>query len=175
MKIFENNAINITQFQPDHKITMDVNYERINDEEEFDKFVENVMGYIFQRDFIIEDEYESNRNGSVSYYATFYPTDKDGDVKYKYLVFFRLSDHKSLFNKDSKLLRHQYHKDIARELKRSDDKHQEWIFRDIIIGTKAYPSYNNTLDAIADILADIQDGTYFEQQLLYIVVDIWLK
>lgn len=48
MKIFENNAINITQFQPDHIITIDVNYERINDEEEFDEFVENVMSYIFQ-------------------------------------------------------------------------------------------------------------------------------
>lgn len=86
-----------------------MNYERINDKEEFDEFVENVMGYIFQRDFIIEDEYESNRNGSVSYYASFYPTDKEGNVRDKYLVFFRLSDHKSRFNKDSKLLRHQYH------------------------------------------------------------------
>lgn len=94
MKIFKNNAIDITKFQPDHVITIDVNYERINDEEKFDEFVENVMGYIFQRDFIIETKYESNRDGFVSYYATFYPTDEDGNVRDKYLVFFRLSDHK---------------------------------------------------------------------------------
>lgn len=44
-----------------------------------------------------------------------------------------------------------------------------------MIRTKAYPSYNKALDAIADILDDMQDGTYFEQQSLYIVVDIYLK
>lgn len=180
MKIFANNTIDITQFQPDRIITIDVNYERVYDEnesltavssdisdsipkEEFDEFVENVMGYIFQRDFIIEDEHERNRDGSVSYYATFYPTDEDGNVRDKYLAFFRLSDHKSRSDKDGKLRRRNYHRAVARELKRSDDKHQEWIFRDIVIGTKAYPSYIKALDAIADMLDDMQDGTYFEQ------------
>lgn len=32
-----------------------------------------------------------------------------------------------------------------------------------MIGTEKYPSYNKALDAIADMLDDMQDGTYFEQ------------
>lgn len=98
MKISANNIIDITQFQSDHIITIDVNYERINDEveipiaaacgmyydtikEDFESFVEHVMGFIFQRDFIIENEHESNRSGFVSYYATFYPTDEAGNIR----------------------------------------------------------------------------------------------
>ena len=179
MKIFANNIIDITQFQSDHIITIDVNYLRVDDEEElqiaaasdisdsipkeeFDEFVENVMGYIFQRDFIIEDEHGSNRDGSVSYYATFYPTDEDGNLRDKYLVFFRLSDHKSRSDKDSNLRRRNYHKAIAKKFKRSDDEFQEWRFRDIVIGSKAYPSYNKALDAIADMLNKMKHGSYFE-------------
>lgn len=180
MKIFANNIIDITQFQSDHIIIIDVNYEKINDgveipvasasditdsipKEEFDEFVENVMGYIFQRDFIIEDEHESNRNGSVSYYATFYPTDEDGNVRDKYLVFFRLSDHRSHSDNGSNLRRRNYHRAIAKKFKRSDDEFQEWRFRDIVIGSRAYPSYNKALDAIADMLNKMKHGTYFEQ------------
>lgn len=62
--------------------------------EDFKEFVENVMSFISQRDFVIEDEHASNREGSLFYYATFYPTDKSGNVLDKYLVFFGLSDHK---------------------------------------------------------------------------------
>lgn len=180
MKISANNIIDITQFQSDHIITIDVNYERINDEveipiaaacgmyydtikEDFESFVEHVMGFIFQRDFIIENEHESNRSGSVSYYATFYPTDEAGNIRDKYLVFFRSSDHKSKSDFDSKMKRRNYHKSIAKKYKRSDDKNQQWRFRDIVIGTEAYPSYNKALDAIADMLNAMQDGTYFEQ------------
>lgn len=180
MKIFANNIIDITQFQSDHIITIDVYYEKMDGageipiaaasgmyydtvKEDFDSFVEHVMGFIFQRDFIIENEHASNRNGPVSYYATFYPTDEDGNVRDKYLIFFRLSDHKSRSDKDGKLRRRNYHRAVAKEFKRSDDKHQEWRFRDIVIGSKEYPSYNKALDAIADMLNAMEDGTYFEK------------
>lgn len=164
----------------DHIITIDVNYERMSDGEEipiaaacgmyydtvkedFESFVEHVMGFIFQRDFIIKDEHESNRNGSCSYYATFYPVGDDGNVRDKYLIFFRLSDHKSRSDFDSKMKRRNYHRAVADKFKRSEDRNQKWRFRDIVIGAERYPSYNKALDVIADMLDDMQDGTYFEQ------------
>lgn len=184
MKIF---ADRFTDIPKDHIIIIDVNYVPITEDEElqiaadtkipsykqpathgaiqeeFEEFVENVMGYIFQRDFIIEDEHESNRKGSLSYYAAFYPTDSDGNVMDKYLVFFRLSDHKSCSDKKGKIRRRNYHRAVANDFKRSDDKNQKWRFRDIVIGSGKYPSYNKALDVIADMLDDMQDGSYFEQ------------
>ena len=110
MKIFANKFSDIPK---DHIIIIDVNFTSITTGEElqvasakcfsnmnkyqvaneFHMFALNVSNYISDHDFIIEDEHQSNRDGSLSYYITFYPTDEDGNVRDKYLIFLRLSDH----------------------------------------------------------------------------------
>jgi len=180
MKIF---ADRFTDIPKDHIIIIDVNYVPITEDEElqiaadtkipsykqpathgaiqeeFEEFVENVMGYIFQRDFIIEDEHQSNRDGSLSYYITFYPTDEDGNVRDKYLIFLRLSDH------DIKWLSSRsknYHRDTANKFKRSQDKNQLYMFRNIVIDGEMFKGFASALDHVYDMCDKMKDGSYFE-------------
>lgn len=179
MKIFANNIIDITQFQSDHIIIIDVNFTPITTGEDlqvaaakcfsnmnkhqvankFHMFALNVSNYISDHEFIIEDEHQSNRDGSLSYYITFYPTDEDGNVRDKYLIFLRLSDHdiKGLSSRSK-----NYHRDTANKFKRSQDKNQLYMFENIVIDGEMFKGFASALDHVYDMCDRMKDGSYFE-------------
>lgn len=174
---------NITSFIPKtHIIEIEVNYSEIEEiseveiaasnkipkikqytqeelEDKFTTFSLNVLNYISDRDFIIEDNHPSNRDGSLSYYITFYPKDEDGNIRDKFLIFLRLSDHS--INNLSKRSRN-YHKRTAAQFKRSDDKTQKYMFENIVVDGIKCKGFASALDKIYDILDDMEDGSYFE-------------
>lgn len=179
MKIFASNIIDITQFQSDHIITIDVNFAEVANsevlkiaaskhlsnlnkyqvEDKFRTFSMNVLNYIDDRNFIIEEHHASNRAGSLSYYITFYPTDEAGNVRDKYLIFLRLSDHniKDLSKKSMK-----YHRDTAKKFKRSSDENQLYSFENIVIDGKRFKGFMSALEYIHSLLEQMEDGSYFE-------------
>lgn len=173
---------NTTQFIPkDHIIEIIVNYSEIEESFEiaasndktpkiktyskeelknkFNTFSLNVLNYIHDRGFIIEDNHPSNRNGSLSYYITFYPTDEDGNIKDKFLIFLRLSDH-NINNLNKRSL--NYHKRTAAQFKRSNDKTQKYMFENIVVDGVQCKGFASALDRVYDILDDMEDGSYFE-------------
>lgn len=137
--------------------SLDEDFESLK--ERFHTFALNVSNYVTDHDFIIEDEHPSNRNNSLSYYITFYPTDEDGNVRDKHLIFLRLSDHNinNLSDRSRK-----YHKNTANKFKRSQDKNQRYIFENIVVNGHTCKTFASALDTIYDILDDMQDGSYFE-------------
>lgn len=177
MKILANK---FTDIPKDHIIIIDVNFAPITTGKElqiaaakylnnmnkyqvadkFNMFALNVSNYISDYDFIIEDEHRSNREGSLSYYITFYPTDEDGNVRDKYLIFFRLSDHdiQKLSDRSRK-----YHRRTAEKLKRSQDEKQLYSFENIVIDGKKFKGFISALEYVDSILKQMKDGSYFEQ------------
>lgn len=126
----------------------------------FQTFTLNVSNYISDYDFVIEDEHPSNRDGSLSYYITFYPTDDDGNIRDKYLIFLRLSDYsiKGLSKRSR-----NYHKNTAKKFKHSDYDRQLYLFENIVVDrNKEFKSFTSALAHIDNILVSMKEGSYFE-------------
>ena len=137
-----------------------LNFTKEHLQSRFQTFALNVSNYISDYDFVIEDEHPSDRGGSLSYYITFYPTDNDGNIRDKYLIFLRLSDHnlKGLSKRSR-----NYHKNTAKKFKRSDNSRQLYIFENIVVdGDKEFKSFASALNHINDMLDCMKDGSYYE-------------
>lgn len=128
--------------------------------EEFQTFVENVLSILDQYDFIIEEHHESNRNNSLSHYITFYPTDEDGNILDKYIIFMRLSDHNIAGLRDKSK---GYHKNMAKKHRRSDRKRQKYTFEKIIIRNRGFPSYFAAIDHLYDMFDSMEAGSYYSK------------
>lgn len=59
----------------------------------YEDFIANVFGFVGSHEFKGVD-YEYSPQSDTSHYIWFYPTNKDGSIADRYLIKFRISDHK---------------------------------------------------------------------------------
>lgn len=125
--------------------------------EEFWSFVESVLGAVEQRNFVIEDKHKSNRQDSLSYYITFYPTDENDEILDKFCIFLRLSNH-SIQHLNQKSRR--YHQSQAKKFKRSDSKYQNFMSVNVSIDGKVWSNYGDALDYLCNKFDNMEEGIY---------------
>lgn len=117
--------------------------------EEYTDFIINALGVFDSHDFEILDEHTSNK--SDSYYYTLVKKDQVENMRYKYILFVRLSDHAN--RKESESAKKTYYAHRADELKQPATKSkQTWRLKEVTVNKDTFNSYDEALDYIDNIL-----------------------
>lgn len=132
---------------------------------EYTNFEEDIQVNLELRGFTLEEEHESDREGSCSKYFTF--SKVEDEVKLKLVLVLRISDHKGRSKqiskgvwKSEKQLRAHYAKKQAEGLLK--DKYQESDFPevrsfDIVFDNTHYTSYTQALRAILEKVKEMDE------------------
>ena len=126
----------------------------------FYDFESEVLAACEIRDFVLEDSYQSNREGSVSQYYIFTKTNPEG-TKLRVFLKIRISDHEApgreiggKFTTQKKLATENLHK-ISKEYAESNyNQHRGYKARliDIVLNDEHFTSYEQALQEIEDRL-----------------------
>lgn len=120
---------------------------------EFEAFVDTIEGLMVTYDFEIMEDSISDVS-KISRYYYFYPRDKKtGELKNKFLIIFRLSDHATPeLSKDMKIRRNKYFQTKSKEYsKRTDDYPQAYKVLNVVVNNKTFADYDEAIDAIDEL------------------------
>lgn len=113
----------------------------------YDEFILNALAVFDDHDFEILEEHGSPFEGSHSYYCTLVKRDQLKDMKYKYILFVRLSDHTN--REASAASKRKFYHEEAQRLKQPTTKSkQTWRLKEITVNKDTYNSYDEALDDI---------------------------
>lgn len=122
--------------------------------QDFEDFIVEVENLLLYYDFDLVEDHRSNYS-KISRYYYFYPRKKDTNkINEKYLIFFRISDHELITDKDTKA----YYNRIAQKYSRQEsNKIQRYKIRSIIVNEDRYYNYDDALDAVERIIENLSE------------------
>ena len=141
----------------------------------YEDFVATVFGFVGSHKFKDVD-YEYSPKSDTSHYIWFYPTNKDGSISDKYLIRFRISDHKiqprrfpngTVDKKGTaerdKAMR-EYNQQKANSLKYPKDKstNQKYALYQVIVNNEIFKDYEDA-EAYVDQLLDKIEKKYTDR------------
>lgn len=124
---------------------------------DFESFIVELLGDLDTLEFEVVDHHWSSRKNSLSYYIHFYPTDLDGFLLDKFMICMRISNH---YEKDSYEKTNNYNFAVAQTHKKTQNKKQRFIFRDIIIDGKRFKDYFSAREYLYKMFEKLQNGNY---------------
>ena len=120
---------------------------------QWNTFIDNVVSYIEYLDFEVIDNHSSNRASSYSHYTSFYPVDREGNLKGEYLINFRISDH--VVNHLKKKSRY-YYQNLAKRNKRSEGEKQKFRLVAVTVNNETFETYEQALSYIEKQLENLR-------------------
>lgn len=135
----------------------------------YEDFVSNIFGFVGAHEFRDVD-YEISPHSDTSHYIWFYPTNKDGSIADRYLIKFRISDHKiqqrrystgtvdkkRTAERDKAMREHNQQK--ANSLKYPKDKigNQKYVVYQIIVNNETFNDYEDAEKYVDQLLDKIE-------------------